>query len=92
MKTAQLDKRLPGIPLPSIGMGIGERIRKNVLLAWKNTCDFLRYVYLSIVLIMLLCALVELKHEYQIDLIPGVDTPVDNVYFAGKDASGLNNL
>jgi hypothetical protein len=47
--------------------------------------DFAKYSYLALVLILVLISIIELKQIYQIDLFPGIDTPIDNVYFQGKD-------
>lgn len=47
--------------------------------------DFAKYSYLAMVMILVLFAIVELKNIFNIDILPGIDTPIDNAYFAGKD-------
>jgi hypothetical protein len=50
--------------------------------------DFARFSYLAIVMVLLLIVVVEIKNIYQIDIFPGIDTPIDNAYFAGKNELG----
>jgi hypothetical protein len=39
-------------------------------------------------MVLLLCAVIELKHIFQVDIFPGIDTPFDNAYYAGKEQMG----
>ena len=54
------------------------------MLFWIKS-DFLRVDYLAMVMILVLFAIVELKNIFNIDILPGIDTPIDNAYFVGKD-------
>lgn len=54
----------------------------------KELVDFAKYLYVMAVLVLLVVAVLEIKRMYQIDLFPGIDTPFDNIYFAGKDQIG----
>lgn len=51
----------------------------------QHVIDFAKFSYVIAVLALLIVAVIELKHIYQVDLFPGVDTPFDNLYYAGKD-------
>lgn len=68
------------------------RIGESVLKGGKELISFAKYLYLVSVLVLLVCAVIELKHMFQVDLFPGVDTPFDNVYYAGKDAASQGVL
>lgn len=37
--------------------------------------------YLCFILLLTACCILELKHTYQIDIFPFLDTPFDNFYF-----------
>jgi hypothetical protein len=51
---------------------------------------FLKYLYIVLILSLCLYVIIEVKAYYQIDIIKGVDTPIDNVYFGFKeDINGL---
>lgn len=63
-----------------------DRFTNYLLQSKKQLVEFAKFSYLAIVLILLLCAVVELKHIYNVDIFPGIDTPFDNAYFAGKGA------
>ena len=52
---------------------------------------FAKYSYLALVMILVLFAIVELKNIFNIDILPGIDTPIDNAYVAGKDQV-MNNV
>lgn len=44
-------------------------------------------IFFFIFIIIISCAvLLELKHEYNIDLLKGINTPFDDVYFAVKNS------
>lgn len=45
-------------------------------------------LYLTFIMVLLLCIVIELKSTYQIDLFPGLDTPFDNWYFNVKEDIG----
>lgn len=42
---------------------------------------FLKYTYLCLVAVLLCVAVIEIKHIYQIDIFPSIDTPFDNLYY-----------
>jgi hypothetical protein len=44
---------------------------------------------LSIIAILLMVVIIEVKHIYEIDLIAGTDFPIDNVYYELKNKAGL---
>lgn len=92
MLTTHQSKTLPGIHIPEAGLTLREKLGFGIKKGSKNLVDFAKYCYLTLVMILLLCAVVELKNIYHIDLFPGVDTPIDNAYFAGKDQLGINVL
>ena len=48
---------------------------------FNEVLSFLKYVYLIIVFTLTLYVVMELKHIYEIDIFPGIDTPFDNVYY-----------
>jgi hypothetical protein len=81
-------KNLPGIQFGKITFQ--RKLNYQIHRSAKNLLDFAKFSYLAIVLVLLLIAVVELKNMYQIDLFPGIDTPIDNAYFAGKNE--LDNL
>lgn len=51
-----------------------------------------KFSYLVFVLVILVVSIIEVKHEFKIDLIPGVDTPFDNMYYAQFGSNGIANL
>jgi hypothetical protein len=64
------------------------------MVSFKNKIDellrFLKYLYVVLILLLCLYVVIEIKAYYQIDIIRGVDTPIDNVYFdIKKDINGL---
>jgi hypothetical protein len=64
------------------------------MVSFKNKIDellrFLKYLYVVLILSLCLYVVIEIKAYYQIDIIRGVDTPIDNVYFdIKKDINGL---
>lgn len=59
---------------------------------FSNVVSFIKYSYLVMVMLLLLCAVVELKHIFNIDLFPGIDTPIDNAYYAGTEQLGIHRL
>ena len=61
------------------------RIGLQVSKGGKEIMDFAKYLYLVSVMVLLLCAVIELKHIFQVDIFPGIDTPFDNAYYAGKE-------
>jgi hypothetical protein len=85
-------QNLPGIPHSELQL----TFKKRVLYQLKNRSlellNFAKYSYLAMVMILLLIAVVELKQIFHIDIFPGIDTPIDNAYFAGKDQFGSNIL
>jgi len=64
------------------------RIGLQVSKGGKEIMDFAKYLYLVSVMVLLLCAVIELKHIFQVDIFPGIDTPFDNAYYAGKEQMG----
>jgi hypothetical protein len=56
----------------------------------QEAVKLLKYTYLVLVLVLVCITVIELKHTYQIDIFPGIDTPFDNVYYAQKDQMDLN--
>lgn len=92
MLTSNQSKTLPGIHIQEAGLTLREKVGFGFRKGSKNLVDFAKYCYLALVMMLLLCAVVELKHIYHIDIFPGVDTPIDNAYFAGKDQLGVNVL
>jgi hypothetical protein len=64
------------------------RIGLQVSKGGKEIMDFAKYLYLVSVMVLLLCAVIELKHIFQVDIFPGIDTPFDNAYYAGKEQIG----
>jgi hypothetical protein len=68
------------------------RIGREIEKAKKELVDFAKYLYVVTVLVLLVVAVLEIKRMYQIDLFPGIDTPFDNVYFAGKEQFGQGVL
>ncbi|OYU97722.1 MAG: hypothetical protein CFE21_05385 [Bacteroidetes bacterium B1(2017)] len=92
METMQTTKHLPGIRISENPSSIKSRISHQIQLGSRNLIDFAKYSYLAVVMVLLLCAVVELKQIFHIDIFPGIDTPIDNAYFAGKDQLGGNTL
>jgi hypothetical protein len=58
-----------------------EYLRSNA----QEIINFLKYLYIVFILALIVIVAIELKHIYQIDLFPFVDTPVDNIYYEIKD-------
>ncbi|MDZ4668986.1 MAG: hypothetical protein SGJ00_14055 [bacterium] len=73
---------------------LGLRDKSEILFSKliSGLIDFAKYSYLALVLILILISIIELKHVFQIDLFPGIDTPIDNAYFEGKDQVSNNFL
>jgi hypothetical protein len=44
-------------------------------------------VYLFLIVIMIGVIVIEVKHMYNIDIFPGIDTPFDNVYYQSLPSS-----
>ena len=51
----------------------------------RELINFLKYLYIVFIFILLFITIIELKRFYQIDLFPYVDTPIDNMYYEVKD-------
>jgi hypothetical protein len=51
----------------------------------REIISFLKYLYIVFIIVLVLIATIELKRLYQIDVFPGVDTPIDNMYYEVKD-------
>ena len=66
-------------------LSLKSRIGLQVSKGGKEIMDFAKYLYLVSVMVLLLCAVIELKHIFQVDIFPGIDTPFDNAYYAGKE-------
>ena len=64
------------------------RISFQILKGSKEIMNFAKYLYVVSVMVLLLCAVIELKHIFQVDIFPGIDTPFDNAYYAGKEQMG----
>ncbi len=64
------------------------RIGFQILKGSKEIMNFAKYLYVVSVMVLLLCAVIELKHIFQVDIFPGIDTPFDNAYYAGKEQMG----
>jgi hypothetical protein len=92
MRNENQPTNLPGIPLPNFTLSLGQRLKISIKFGIQSAIEFAKYSYLALVFILLLCALVEIKSIFKIDLFPGIDTPIDNAYFAGKDQLELNVL
>ncbi len=94
MKTLLLinPKSPSGIFYTQPAISTKEKIAYQLQKSGKQVIDFAKFSYLAVVMILLLCAVVELKHIYNIDIFPGIDTPIDNAYFAGKDQIDGNIL
>lgn len=58
-----------------------EYLRSNA----QEIINFLKYLYIVFILTLIVIVAIELKHIYQIDLFPLVDTPIDNIYYEIKD-------
>jgi hypothetical protein len=69
-------------------LSLKSRIGLQVSKGGKEIMDFAKYLYLVSVMVLLLCAVIELKHIFQVDIFPGIDTPFDNAYYAGKEQMG----
>lgn len=69
-------------------LSLKTRIGLHVSKGGKEIINFAKYLYLVSVMVLLLCAVIELKHIFQVDIFPGIDTPFDNAYYAGKEQMG----
>lgn len=69
-------------------VSLKKRIGLQVSKGGKEIMDFAKYLYLVSVMVLLLGAVIELKHIFQVDIFPGIDTPFDNAYYAGKEQMG----
>ncbi len=74
--------------LDNSSVSLKRRIGLHVSKGGKEIMDFAKYLYLVSVMVLLLCAVIELKHIFQVDIFPGIDTPFDNAYYAGKEQMG----
>ncbi len=74
--------------LDNSSVSLKTRIGLHVSKGGKEIMDFAKYLYLVSVMVLLLCAVIELKHIFQVDIFPGIDTPFDNAYYAGKEQMG----
>jgi hypothetical protein len=68
------------------------KLMLSVIQAKNQLIEFVKFVYLVAVLVLLVVAVIELKHIYNVDIFPGVDTPFDNIYYAGKENFGKGIL
>jgi hypothetical protein len=85
-------QNLPGIPHSEMNVSFKKRALFQLKKKALEMLNFAKYSYLAMVMVLLLMAVVELKQIFNIDIFPGVDTPIDNAYFAGKDQLGGNIL
>ncbi|MFY8020668.1 MAG: hypothetical protein ACOVP1_05700 [Bacteroidia bacterium] len=69
-------------------LSLKSRISFQILKGSKEIMNFAKYLYVVSVMVLLLCAVIELKHIFQVDIFPGIDTPFDNAYYAGKEQMG----
>ena len=69
-------------------LSLKTRIGLHVSKGGKEIMNFAKFLYLVSVMVLLLCAVIELKHIFQVDIFPGIDTPFDNAYYAGKEQMG----
>ena len=93
MKTTfQLEKNYSEILNKSSEISTKEKVVYQLHKSGQQLIDFAKFSYIAVVMILLLCAVVELKHIYNVDIFPGIDTPFDNAYFAGKDQLDTNIL
>lgn len=51
---------------------------------FNELLDFLKYLYVVSILTLTLFVIIEVKHIYSIDILPFVDTPIDNIYYDAK--------
>jgi len=67
----------------------------NVIPLSNNFFDSLKnavlLVYLFLITILIGVILIEVKHIYNIDIFPGIDTPFDNVYYQSLPTS-IDNI
>ena len=47
--------------------------------------DVFAIFFLGFIIVISMAVILELKHEYNIDLLKGINTPFDDVYFAIKN-------
>ncbi|OYU94625.1 MAG: hypothetical protein CFE21_15215 [Bacteroidetes bacterium B1(2017)] len=56
----------------------------------ENTQHWIRriksFIYISVILVFFLIFILELKHAYNINIFPGVNGPLDDIYFKLKDS------
>lgn len=74
--------------IDNTSLSLKTRIGLHVSKGGKEIMNFAKYLYLVSVMVLLLCAVIELKHIFQVDIFPGIDTPFDNAYYAGKEQMG----
>ncbi len=66
------------------------QMEEDLVLAEKSklTEQVFGLIYLLFIIGITLCVLMELKMEYQIDILPGINTPFDDVYRDTKNIMG----
>lgn len=62
-------------------MKVGES-KQNFNSLRNDMVLLINYGYLLIIFMLFLIAIIEIKRAYNIDVLPGVDTPFDNLYYA----------
>ncbi|MBC7381387.1 MAG: hypothetical protein H7296_00140 [Bacteroidia bacterium] len=93
MKTAlPIERSISGIFQPLPNFSTRQKLVYQLHQSTKQLLDFAKFSYLAIVMILLLCTVIELKHIFNVDIFPGIDTPFDNAYYAGKEQIGNNTL
>lgn len=60
------------------------KLKKKIWLLIEDTKIVLEIIYVFVFLFFFLFLLLELKRYYAIDIIPGYDSPVDDLYGAMK--------
>ena len=58
---------------------------------YDNLQNTVLFIYGLILTILIGVILIEVKHIYNIDIFPGIDTPFDNVYYQSLPAS-IDNI
>lgn len=88
----QNEKQLPRLLFKTNQFSMREKLSYQILKSTRSILDFAKFSYIALVMVLLLCAVVELKQIFNVDIFPGIDTPIDNAYFAGKNQIDGNIL
>jgi hypothetical protein len=68
---------------------VGDGINEEDLIKLEHRYireEIMDFIYMLIILLMVLIATIELKTQFSIDIFPGTDIPIDDIYYEIKES------